>query len=176
MSTGFYNAWQVTIVRVENVKVPHNPRTLVALTTQTLQSIAMPYLRHEESSMGMHPAVAMAAEVPPTQDSVAYAGNQLWDTYFATEGVSTANGTLSWNIPASTGMTDIGESYIKMTGYYTILTAVPATDVDPTTPPFLAAALLNDLSIEVTLILTLALTPTLSLALPLTQPLSLSLE
>lgn len=79
----------------------------------------MPYRRHHATMPYGLPSVAMATTVPPTQDSVAYQGS-LFDKYPSNETASASipGGILSFDGQASTAMTDIDGSYIRIRGYY----------------------------------------------------------
>lgn len=79
----------------------------------------MPYRRHHATMPYGLPAVAMATTVPPTQDSLAYQGS-MYDKYPSNETASSSipGGILSFDGQASTAMTDIDASYVRIRGYY----------------------------------------------------------
>lgn len=104
------------------------------------------------------------ATVPDTQTSLQYGSNELWDVFMPDSAAagSAPNSTMGWYAPGrNDAMTDLNESYIKVTGYfaYSADQIVPdpggaaAPNVEPTTDittaPFLAASIFNDLEITV---------------------------
>jgi len=80
----------------------------------------MPQLRHDESQYVALPQVAGVGEVRTTQDSVAYGGNHLWDTVQPQEpvGQSSQGSILTWQVPSSSSMTDLNESFIRIEMYW----------------------------------------------------------
>lgn len=82
----------------------------------------MPYLRHHESELIATSAVADAFKVPGTHSSIAQGGNQLWDIVPPQETASDASpGTfLTWQVPASSEMTDINQSFLRIEGTFEI--------------------------------------------------------
>ena len=116
----------------------------------------MPVLKNENSPTVALPEVAHASGYWPTQDSLAQGGNEQWETYAAQEAVVnvSADDILTWQIPPSTSMTDIGESFIKITGHFLVSAGVNFTDTNTANStlapvPFLSAALFNDVTLEV---------------------------
>lgn len=106
--------------------------------------------RHPASEPGVLDPVAGAFTIPPTQTDVAYQGNHAYDTFPSQEIASGTNpgDVLSWNVPpVLDAMTDLAESYIVFNGYYTLDTDL-FLNTSLSTPPFLAAFLVNDLSME----------------------------
>jgi hypothetical protein len=114
----------------------------------------MPDIRHEESRRGVMGQVSGATEVPETQASIAVGGERLWEVFAANEVGVDFGGTVSIDVPASTDMTDLDQSWIEIKGYYHMNEDANKGDVTiegPSAvgvPPFLAALALNDLTVD----------------------------
>lgn len=109
------------------------------------------FVKHHASEGVLLAPVALASVVPPTQHSVQYGGNYLYDQYQMNEVASavTAGQYMSFTCnPSFDAMTDVGESFIKIVGYYTLaaLKGIPTDGAAVTTPMFLAAAFANDVT------------------------------
>jgi hypothetical protein len=112
----------------------------------------MPHAKHQNSEPGFLAPVVGAASVPPTQVDVAYGGNYLYDQYQCNEAVSgvVAGQYISFTCnPTFEAMTDVGESYIYVQGYYQLDADVLAGNLSVTTPPFLSACLFNDFTLSI---------------------------
>lgn len=117
----------------------------------------MPEPRDEASRPAVLSKVVGLASVPVTQTSLAYGGLEDYDIYYPDSAASGAasDSTMGWYATGrADAMTDISESFIKVTGYYAIKAATtvptvgpPAIGVAATVPPFLALALFNDVQI-----------------------------
>jgi len=109
----------------------------------------MSHARHHESEPATLSQVAGFQDVPPTQLAVAPGGNENWEVFNPQESAPSAlhGDTLTWQIPASKGMTDIAQSYILFKG---IIEITGKKDTDRYAPvPFFSAAQLNDVSVTV---------------------------
>jgi hypothetical protein len=120
----------------------------------------MPEPRDEASRPAVLSKVVGLASVPVTQTSLAYGGLEDYDVFYPDSAASgsTPNATMGWYATGrADAMTDISESFIKVTGYYHVKAnlVVPSSSGDPvvtygvsaTTPPFLSSALFNDVQI-----------------------------
>jgi hypothetical protein len=112
----------------------------------------MPSVKHANSEAGFMTPVAGAASVPPTQVDLAYGGNYLFEEYQSNESVAslTAGNYVSFTVnPNVDAMTDIGESFITVTGFYQTSADILVANSTVSAPPFLSAFLLNDFTMTI---------------------------
>jgi hypothetical protein len=118
----------------------------------------MSIIRHKDSEKAGAMKLMGLGTVPPTQNTIATGGNQLYDTYPCREPISqlTAGQPITFLTTKSTMCTDLAESFIRVEGYCALksdsfigMTGQGATDVEVAPVPFFAAALLREIEIQI---------------------------
>jgi hypothetical protein len=86
----------------------------------------MTKVNRHETVMAANPRVVSAHTALQTHDA-AYGGNQLYAVIPSSESAASSapSGTLTFNVPLSTSMTALSESFIVVNGYYASASIIP---------------------------------------------------